>query len=341
MSLISYMATVLPGLETVLADEIQCKLIDVKRCSTTRGKVMFESQLPYGELIRLRTADNLYRIIGAFPAGLYRTDLLKLEKSISALDLSFIEAARISSDNYIVNASRKGRHTFSRFEAAEAAMRGIEKNYADWRKGTATDHSLEFRLDMEDEHALFSFRLTPPAFRYRGKERSFSSAALRPTIAHALIWLSSPAPSDRFIDPCCGSGTIIIERLAYPYDEVRGGDLSAEAVQAARTNWIEGCLGSVEQWDARQLPLDNSSANVIVSNLPFGRQIGERNELDGLYDDLLTEMSRVLQPGGRCFLLAEDGAPLCRAAERNGLGCSEVTRLSLKGLQPAIYRLIK
>ncbi|CAH0120956.1 MULTISPECIES: methyltransferase domain-containing protein [unclassified Paenibacillus] len=337
MNGIQYMATSLPGLEEVLANEIRRKIADAHRITMTRGKVLFVSNLPIEQLLSLRTADNLYRVIGQFRAGLHRSGLLNLEASCAAADLSFVERLHSAPDNFIVNASRKGKHTFSRFEAADAAMRGIAKQYPRWRKGSPEYHTFEFRLDLEGEQALFSFRLTDSAFRFRGKDRLFSPAALRPTVAHALVWLSSPAAGDRFIDPCCGSGSIVGERLAYPAASIRGGDLSPEAVQVAKAS----VPAAIEQWDARHLPLDRGAVNIVVSNVPFGRQIGDRNELDGLYRELMREMSRVLQPGGRAILLAEDGALLSRAAERYFLSCAETLRLSLKGIQPAVYILKK
>ncbi|MBW7458919.1 hypothetical protein K0U00_33215, partial [Paenibacillus sepulcri] len=63
--------------------------------------------------------------------------------------------------------------------------------------------------------------------------------------------------------------------------------------------------------------------------------------LQELYGALLREMSRLLDPAGRAVLLAEDGALLRSAAEQYGLDCTELMRISLKGIQPAIYRLTK
>ncbi|MDB5085242.1 MAG: rRNA N2-methylase RlmL [Bacilli bacterium] len=339
--MMTYMATVLPGLETVLADEIKSKIPGVKLLNTKRGKNFFESALPAENLLCLRTTDNLYRVICVFSAGLYRSDLHELERQIATCDLSFVNENEIGPDGFVVNASRKGAHTFSRFEAADAAASGIKRQYPHWRLGSPENHSLEFRLDLEDESALFSVRLTDSAFRFRGRSRLFAPAALRPTIAHALVWLSSPHADDRFIDPCCGSGTIVSERLAYPILDIRGGDLSEPVAQVARSNMPSTYEDVIKRWDARNIPLDNGWANKIVCNLPFGRQIGDRDQLNKLYPDLLQEISRLLQSGGDAILLTEEGALLHQAAEQSGLSCSESIRISLKGIQPAVYKLKK
>ena len=79
---------------------------------------------------------------------------------------------------------------------------------------------VELRLDLSGEQGLFAVRLTPPSFRFRGEGRAFSQAALRPTVAHGLVWLSSPAPEDSFVDPFCGSGMTGLAAQIYrsPWD---------------------------------------------------------------------------------------------------------------------------
>ncbi|MFC0330500.1 RNA methyltransferase [Paenibacillus sepulcri] len=341
MNRIRYMATVLPGIEAVLADEMTRKIPEARIKSIKRGKIFFETDLPARDLLSLRTADNIYRVICCFSVGLHRSDLPRLQKNIAACDLSFADTAGLREGGFVVNASRKGAHSYSRFEAAEAAICGIGRHYPRWRKGSPESHGCEFRLDIDDDAAVFSFRMTDSTFRYRSRERIFTPGALRPTVAHALVWLSSPQPADRIIDPCCGSGTLVGERLAYPLREIRGGDCSANAVQASRHNLPGRFPAAIHQWDARNLPIDNGWASTIISNLAFGRQIGQRESLQELYGALLREMSRLLDPAGRAVLLAEDGALLRSAAEQYGLDCTELMRISLKGIQPAIYRLTK
>jgi 23S rRNA G2445 N2-methylase RlmL len=336
---IRYFATVLPGLEHVLADEIAAKIADAAISATARGKVFFKTRLPAEELQCLRSADNLYRFISHFPAGPHKMDLPQLEKRIGEADLSFIERRGIST-RFVVNASRSGKHTYSRFDAAEAAMRAIAKRRPDWRRGTADDHNLEFRLDIEGENALFSLRLTDASYRYRGTMRRFAPAALRPTVAHCFVWLSKPEADDVFLDPCCGSGTILCERLAYPAQRITGGDISEEAVRAARQN-APLLESHVHRWDARQLPMDSGSVDKIVSNLPFGMQISVPEQLGAFYRDVMREMDRVLKRRGTAIFLADDETALIRAAEPSGLHLRETVPLSLKGLNPRLFIFTK
>lgn len=347
---IPYMVTAPPGLEAVSANEIEARIIDATESKIERGKVYFRSAMPLTQLLSLRSADNVYRVIDQFTVGLHRLCLPDISNAIALADLSFLDLAAVPGNGYTftVNGSRMGRHTFSRFEAAEAAAKGIAKLQPLWTQGDPQNHNLEFRLDLMEEKALFSLRLSDKTMRFRGSNRYFAPAALRPTVAHAMIWLSSPLPRDRFLDPCCGSGTFITERMHYPAAGLWGGDLSETAVQTARSNLRDSLavhdasslpFCEIRHWDARELPFDAGSVDCIVSNLPFDKQIAADGGLAHLYRGVLKEMARVLTPDGRAILLAEDDELISRAAERSGLDCMELAKLSLKGLHPSIFRL--
>ncbi|MBB6733021.1 methyltransferase domain-containing protein [Cohnella zeiphila] len=338
----SYFATVLPGLEPVLMDEIRAKLPDARLQGEERGKIYFASRSSLERLMELRTADNLYRPLRRFRVGPRKADLLGIERELSALDFGWTAGrgrAHAGTVRFKVNASRMGKHSYSRFDAAAAAERGLETRHTRWRSDPSGGHELEFRLDLIDDQAVFALRMTGASYRYRSAQRAFAPAALRPTVAHALVWLSRPDAADTFVDPCCGSGTILSERLAYPYARIVGGDRSGEAVAAARAN-LEPCERvRLRTWDARRLPLDAGSVDKMAANLPFGRQIAADEPLSDLYFGMLREAGRVLAGSGTFLCLTDAEAALLEAAERAGLSCAKGMTLSLKGLHPSIFTL--
>lgn len=335
-----YFATVLPGLEDVLQDELQAKLGDARLYGVERGKVYFQSPLEAGRLKELRTADNLYRVLGRFWVGPHKLHLADLEREVYRCDLSRIVDGE-SLVRFKVNASRTGKHTYSRFEAAAAAANGIMRQSSRYCNETGGTHETEFRLDIDQENALLSLRLTDATFRFRSKDRAFSPAALRPTVAHALVWLSRPRAHELFLDPCCGSGTIMEERMTYPFLKMEGGDLSQAAVDISRENLGAHKKVRLRRWDARQLPLDSGSVDKIVTNLPFGRQIAANENLLMLYIDMLLEMKRVLKNSGSMLCLTDAENQLMLAARQVHLYCRKERTLSLKGLHPGIFLLEK
>lgn len=333
------MATVLPGLEYVLEDEIRVKIKDATIETIERGKVCFTSFVPTDDLMILRTADNLYNLIHRFRVGPHKIHLAGIEQEISRLELSRSYRNRSRPVSFKVNASRTGKHTYSRFEAAEACARGIAKGAAYYRHDPSGLHETEFRLDIDHEEAVFALRLTDASFRYRNEVRTFTHAALRPTVAHALVWLSSPEAAEVFVDPCCGSGTIVSERLAYPYLQICGGDHAEEAVASALENVGVYDHVKIHHWDARRLPIDAGYVDKMVTNLPFGRQISADEHIPALYQAVFKEMKRVLKTKGCALCMTDADAALQTAARQTGFSFTKEATLSLKGLHPSVYLL--
>ncbi|MDT2797865.1 class I SAM-dependent methyltransferase [Enterococcus cecorum] len=327
-----YFATVLPGLESLLKEEINVKLVRTKIVGTTRGKVFIKTTLNLEQLKTLKLADNIYQVISQFKIGFHRKDLQNLYKQIYQLDLKPF----LKKGSFYVNVSRKGSHTYSRFEAGQKAMEGIKNRYPHRQIGTANSHDMEFRLDIENSHAVFSLKLTDATYRFRQNNKVFTAASLLPTVAHAMVWLSNPKKEDVFIDPCCGSGTILSERLSYPFTYVGGGDIDKNTVSTAKMN-LKNSFAEVTQWDARELVFTDDSISKIVTNLPFGRQISFGAKTEEVNLAILTEIYRVLANEGTAVVLSEGWSKIVQEAKALGFSLIESYNLSLKGLHPTIY----
>jgi 23S rRNA G2445 N2-methylase RlmL len=223
-----------------------------------------------------------------------------------------------------VIAQMSGRHGFRRHEARDAVVAGIQSRQRKARgwKLVADDAHLEVWVPIVGEWALIAVRLSDRRMRHRTYKQEHRPASLRPTLAAAMVYLSRPRPNDRFCDPMCGTGTILAERTqAGPYRLLVGGDVDPAAVRAARTNlrsvarmlpasaWQAGDLRGgiiLHEWDAQVLALRAESLDVVVSNLPFGEQIGSHQENPALYERFFGQLARVLVRGGRAVLLTSE-----------------------------------
>ncbi len=102
------------------------------------------------------------------------------------------------------------------------------------------------------------------------RERPYrTSAALPPRLARALVNIISP-PARSIVDPCCGTGTIVLEGLALGL-EVQAGDINPRMVGMARENAahfghsVEPREGDAASW--------NVEADAVVTNLPYGHNL--------------------------------------------------------------------
>ncbi|RAV14188.1 methyltransferase [Paenibacillus contaminans] len=329
----NYFATVLPGLEDLSIEEIKDRCFEIVVTQKNRGKVFFTTTLDIEHLKRLRLVNNLYLVISELEVGSHRLHLHPLRDQVSRINLKpFLKKGTF----YYVNASRKGSQTYSRFEAANAAMEGIKKRYPSKRISMNRQPDVEFRLDIEDSRGLFSLKLTHASYRFRRKDRRFSAASLLPTVAHAMVWLSTPVEEDVFIDPCCGSGTILWERLSYPFTYIGGGDIEHQALNVAKEN-LKDTLAEVTHWDARQLAFADASIDKVVTNLPFGRQISYGKETNEINRAILIEITRVMKIQGKAIILTENWDEILQVAASLHLRLINAFPLSLKGLHPTIY----
>ena len=303
---------------------------------TARGEARFAASSADSAL-RLRCADNLYALIGHAPAGPHRGDLAALGRALAALPVQAVCAQaglQLMGLRAHVSASRSGKHSYSRFEAAAAVLPALCAALP-LVPGTPEAHDVAFRLDIDGNQASFSVKLTDAAFRFRGL-RQFSSAAIRPTIAAALIRLTDPQADDVFLDPFCGSGTILSERLSLPHAQVLGGDTDEAALAAAAQN----TAGRVrlQRWDALALPLDTGSVTAIATNPPWGNQIALADSAE-LYHGFLREARRVLSPGGRLVVLSDRTDDMAAALAACGLPEPQPLIVSLHGTLCRVWSL--
>lgn len=131
-----FFATVTHGLEPVLADEIKELGIVLRAMTLERGKVIFQAFGEVSRLQKLRCADNLYSIVAEFPIGTQKSDLAKLRSSIERLNWERLAKGFSKIPRDIgVSASRRGSHTFSRFDMMQTIKDVLEE------RGVATSRS--------------------------------------------------------------------------------------------------------------------------------------------------------------------------------------------------------
>jgi len=159
------------------------------------------------------------------------------------------------------------------------------------------------------------------------------------------VLVSKPTDADVFLDPCCGAGTILLERaLNRPCQILLGGDISREAINATLENFgskHKPC--EFKKWDATSLPLDDGSVNRVVTNPPWGRQISAGASVSIFYKKFLQETQRVLAPWGKAVILTSE-----RRAMRDGLkACDalkiddQIEAISVMGRRADLFCLVR
>jgi 23S rRNA G2445 N2-methylase RlmL len=238
-----------------------------------------------------------------------------------------------------VVARLSGEHEFRRVDFKHAIETGVlEHGDHTWRLDE-DNAEVEFWATMLRDEFIFTLRLSDDVMRFRDYKISHRPGSLRPSVAAALALLSNPAPGDVFLDPLCGTATVLIERAHFGrYARLLGGDSDRDTLEAAREN-----IGprykpiEIKQWDATALPLENSSVDKIVSNLPWGMKHGSHGENRALYPRLIGEFRRVLKPAGTMVLLSAETRLMSELWSRAHLRPSRILHVTVLGAPAAIY----
>lgn len=201
-----------------------------------------------------------------------------------------------------------GGHDYIRRDVGRAVADAVVDGWPGRLRRVDKEEDMEIWASLLQDELVCTIRLSGPEMRRSSERTEQRPAALRPAMAAAMIMLTNPLPGDTFLDPMAGTGTLLIERAAAgPYRALYGGDDNMKAMTALRTN-VRSLSGDVfcERWDARSLPLADASVHKVAVNLPFGRQMEAGTDLNALYRGTLTELARVLRPGGRFVALVGD-----------------------------------
>ena len=152
-------------------------------------------------------------------------------------------------------------------------------------------------------------RLTPMPLSARAWRVCNRPDALNATVAHAMITLPGYSESDRFLNLGCGSGTLLVERLAAgPATSVVGLDFDPDAIGCSERNLnAAGVQRKVDLilGDLHSPPLPEGSFETVVADLPFGMLANTDVGLDKLYEAALRETARlVIQDGAFTVITA-------------------------------------
>jgi 23S rRNA G2445 N2-methylase RlmL len=337
-------ALTIPGLETVLAAEIEQDLGgDVRRVA--RGLVVFRPRKLDRSLLELRTAEDVYLLLWGTDSLTHRAVDLDQIRRWTAREPDWPRVLQIhhqirprpkGKPTYHLVTQKEGDHAYRRVDALEALAKGLAgKLPVNWRPAEE-NASVEVWLTIDGHSAICGLRLSDRSMRHRDYKLEHLPASLRPVAAAAMIRLARVKEGMILLDPMCGAGTILAEHLAvHRRGWVLGGDHEAGALRAASVNLRRLGEPMLARWDARRLPLAAACIDRIACNPPFGKQLGMPEEVPRLYRHLICECHRVAKENGRIVLLTSEFASLREAIASVGWRPEQKLRLRILG-QPAI-----
>jgi len=190
-------------------------------------------------------------------------------------------------------------------------------------------------------------RISPRPLATRAWRVCNRPGALNATVAHALLRMTEPQPADCVLNLACGSGTLLVERLALgPARRLIGCDTDPLALECARANLAAAGVApavELEPWDAGRLPLADASVDVLCADLPFGQLVGSHQDNQLLYPRIFAEATRVARPGARMALFTHELRLLERVAADYAADwqISQAPQVRVGGMAPRMYLLLR
>ena len=359
----AYYAHTMPGLEKLAWQEIEQKLpdatlIDIQTMGRQNGLLIFTVAKNPTRLMDLRTVEDIFAMLVSaerLPRGRMALNSLASLLTERANWPAILKRHRETTGyhpkkgrqtTYRVISRVDGFHPYHRKEAQARVEKAIQKDNMRWVK-VADDSLLEIWLNiLEQDAVIIGLRLSDQSMRIRPYQVETLPASLRPSVAATMVMLSQPRADDRFLDPMCGAGTIMIERALWgPCRQLLGGDIRPKAITAAQANIDRALPGgpTVTEWDATNLShLPAGSIDKVACNLPFGKQIGSRRQNETLYRQFAPEMARLLRLGGQMVLLSSQYTLLTETLKaQHVFDIQQIVPLKLLGTKADIFVVSK
>lgn len=339
-----YEVEVVAGLEELAEREVRQRLpgaVVLGRPAEGRVSIRFDGDPRH--LARLRTAVAVY-LVEAFevarPRGLLGHQ--NFQRVLGALRGVVASWPRDAFATFHLSAAGADTATFRRFKESVAEGIGIPSAEG------ASDLLVIVRRPPEGSPGWEVLaRASPRPLSARAWRVCDLPGALNATVASAMASLTTPSRNDRFLNVACGSGTLLIERLALgPARLAVGADIDPNALRCAQEN-VRASGNSARITfllaDATRLPLPNASVDAVVADLPYGMLVGSARLNERLYPAVVEEAGRVAAPGARLVVITASRKLFESALARNRPLWEVRTVISLKipsragYLRPSIY----
>ena len=223
-----------------------------------------------------------------------------------------------------------------KFRKTDGVRPNVEPHSPDMRiRGFLDENRVTIFIDSSGE-VLFK----------RGFREQTNIAPIRENLACGLLFLSGWEPGIPLLDPMCGSGTFLIEaaRISlniapgssrkFAFEKLKnfdssvwntilqtaienelddadlpiyGSDVSAMAIEAARTNLENAGLADMVKLEKANI-LDLTApaeSGIMIANLPYGERMGELDEMRKLYPKIGNLLKQNFAGWKACFLTSD------------------------------------
>lgn len=277
------------GLESIVADEVKALGYETE---TENGKIFFEGdeRAIARANLWLRVADRVKIVVAEFPATTFdelfeRTKAAEWEKFLP-VDAAFpVSGKSVKSTLYSVPDCQS---------IVKKAI--VERLKSAYKRNSFLDESgarYKIEVSILKDRVQLTIDTSGAGLHKRGYRIGQGDAPLKETLAAALVKLTKWTPDRPFIDPFCGSGTIVIEAAMIGQNIAPGynRDFDAEAWPWMKASIWEEAREQAEEAADYDQPLNITGTDIDHRVL----QIAKSNVLEAGFADLIQLQQRQMK----------------------------------------------
>jgi 16S rRNA G966 N2-methylase RsmD len=330
----TYYSTFASGFDAVVTKALGRELPDVRVISTLDGGILYASGAAPQRIAALRFLSNSFFVLSVSRDLPRRKPLEAMARRIADGQIGALRklSPQTGRGPFRVVTSDQNRLC----HIAPSLLAGVERRVSSVTRAVPlrSKPQQEFWLLVRSEGiGLFLWRAT----RRRGTHGSLHKGELHPEVAHLLCLMSNPAKRDVFLDPFCGWGAIVVERVrSFPFGSVTAIDLDETKLQVLRERLLRlRSRGvSVLRADAAELPgIGRQSVDVVVTDPPWG-EYGSY-DVGRLYAAFFSRLAVVLRPKGLVVLLVNRSSALFDAVAASPFSVLDRKDVLLSGRKAA------
>ncbi|QMT16153.1 class I SAM-dependent RNA methyltransferase [Planococcus maritimus] len=280
------LATAAMGLESIVANEVKELGYET---TTDNGKVFFEGTARdiAKTNLWLRTADRVKLIAGEFEATTFdelfeQTKAIEWEKYLP-VDAEFpVQGKSVKSKLHSVPTCQS--------IVKKAIVERMKKAYH--RNAFLDESGPRFKIEVSilKDKVQLSIDTSGAGLHKRGYRVGQGEAPLKETLAAALIKLSRWSPDRPFIDPFCGSGTIVIEAAMIGQNIAPGYNREFDSEQWP---WIGSKIWDEVRAEAEEQADYDQPLNILGTDIDHRMiQIAEENVIEAGFAGLVRLQQR-------------------------------------------------
>lgn len=341
--------TTAPGIEDVVEQELKQKIKKAKVLQLSfgfQGRILIEvPKKDFKKLFDMKSIHNIIEFISSFEI---RTSKLGLKDIYDFIHSKNFNKWVKNAKTFRISSQRYGEHEFTSIDVQRIAGQAFLEKYPNL-KVDLENFDLNIKVDVYGKSCYVGILHTKNSLHFRKWRVYNHPAALKPTLAYALVKLANIKRGDVVVDPMCGGGTILIE-AALEYGKKAkyyGIDISKRFLKGAKKNAKKAGVASLIkfiQGDCRKLEtiFKEKSIDKIITNPPYGVRMGEAKRVLQLYKSFLKSAHKVLKDDGRIVILTLKAGSFRHLILKQKLFVLEHERVVLHGnLYPHLFILKK